>query len=295
MARAALDAADIDIGTIEELYAAIRDGLVFLSGELGESALFDGRPSGQSEIPSEYDIYLFPITGLSSALAGIDMITAQGEGLGTYAGFQSHFLMWTSMAREYLELRAESPGFEPSKKLVKDPTLGGFDNAFTDEAARVWNEGYVTLLHYLTGYYSRYSPTGFARYPYFSAALESTAFAPLMTMLVRSLGEVLTDLHVGCGPYRAGPTFFIPTADRDLLEHPESPVYGSIDFYWQRLRAVSEGLETLLASSPPPEVQARLVFIAENVRRLVANVATVYQQGIFPALNPDLDHTCPAE
>jgi hypothetical protein len=295
MARAALDATDIEIGTVEELYAAIGAGLELIAARDGEAELFNGKPSGQAEIPSEYDIYLFPITDLSSALAGVDMVTAQGEGLRTYAGFQSHFLQWVEIAREYEALLAELPGFEPSKRVAKNPSVGGFDNPFTDQAAAVWNAGYLALLHYLTGYYARYSPDGFKQYPYFSAALETTAFAPIMTMLVRSLGEVLTDLHVGCGPVRAGPAFFIPDADRALLEHPENPVYADIDFYWQRLAAVSRGLDELLASGPPPEVQARLVFIAENVRRVVANVATVYQRGIFPALNPDLDHTCPSE
>jgi hypothetical protein len=294
MAPAALDATDIEVGTVEELYAAIRAGLRSIAARDGEAALFDGRPSGQSQIPSEYDIYLFPITDLSSALAGVDMVTAQGEGLRTYAGFQSHFLQWVQIAREYAALLAETPEFEPSKRVVKNPAVGGFDNAFTDHAAAVWNAGYVTLLHYLTGYYAHYSPAGFKQYPYFSAALATTAFAPMMTMLVRSLGEVLTELHVGCGPVRAGPAFFIPEQDRALLEHPEDPRYGDIDFYWQRLAAVSRGLDELVVSAPP-NVQPRLVFIAENVRRVVANVSTVYQQGIFPALNPDLDHSCPSE
>src|SRR5262249_50332565 len=78
-------------GTIQELYAAIADGFQYLNSTLGADALFSGHQSGQSQIPSEYDIYLFSICDLDTALAGVRLITTQGEGIDAPPGYESHF------------------------------------------------------------------------------------------------------------------------------------------------------------------------------------------------------------
>jgi hypothetical protein len=81
----------VEPGTIQDLYAAIASGLKYLNEKLGSKELFSGHQSGQSQIPSEYDIYLFSICDLDTALAGVRLITTQGEGIDAPPGYDSHF------------------------------------------------------------------------------------------------------------------------------------------------------------------------------------------------------------
>ncbi len=89
--------------------------------ELGPKALFSGHQSGQSQIPSEYNIYLFSICDLDTALAGIKLITSQGEGIDTPPGYDSHFQNYYDMSVEYAALLEDDPKFEPSLPLASQP------------------------------------------------------------------------------------------------------------------------------------------------------------------------------
>lgn len=277
---------DVQIGTIQDLYDAIDDGLRRLDAQLGSAALFSGHCSGQSEIPSEYDIYLFPICDLSTALAGTKLVKSQGEGIDEPPGAESHYQMFVDIARAYEALLARNPAFEPSKPVPLDPTPDQYTDPATARAAASFHVGYVALLAMLTGYYARYTHRGYQQSPFLLQMLDQGAFAPMMTMLVRSLAEVVTLLPANDGG-PAGISFDLTQEELALLGNPAAPAYASIVFYAAPLDSVIRGLEEVLALPIPDEVRPRIEFIVQNVTRMVGNLVYNYQKGIYPRFDPN--------
>jgi hypothetical protein len=277
---------DVQIGMIQDLYDAIDDGLRRLDAQLGSAALFSGHCSGQSEIPSEYDIYLFPICDLSTALAGTRLVKSQGEGIDEPPGAESHYQMFVDMARDYEALLAQNPAFEPSKPVPLDPTPFQYADPATARAAEAFHVGYVALLAMLTGYYARYTRAGYQQSPFLLQMLQQGAFAPMMTMLVRSLAEVVTLLPADDGG-PAGISFDLTPEELALLGDPADPAYADIVFYAAPLDAVIRGLEEVLAQPLPDEVRPRIEFIVQNVTRMVRNLVYNYQKGTYPRFDPN--------
>lgn len=275
--------ASVEIGSIEELYAAIHRAFTTLSLELGHAALFSGHLSGQHEIPSEYNIYLFPICNLSTALTGIDIITRQGEGIDAPPGFESHFMIWYQIAEEYRSLLAADPRFEPARRLPSSPTRPEVydSDPLLAALARAFNTGYVSLLYMLTGYYTNFRQASWQTKPFLSQALEQIAFAPMMTMLVRSLGEIIARIPWQDG--FAGPTFFISDEERALLDDPTNEQFASMPFYFDRLSTTVAELEEILQMKElPKELEPKLRFIWQNIYRVRGNLNYIYNNGTFP-------------
>ena len=293
-ARGTDDIPDIEIGSIQELYAAIRTGFVTLNESLGADALFSGHLSGQQEIPSEYNIYLFPICDLSTSLAGIDLITRQGEGIDAPPGSSSHFTLWLDMAREYAALLDADASFQPARVLPTDPTPSTYaGDPLLEAMVGLYNDGYLTLLYMLTGFYAGYTKSSWQNPPFLSQALEQTAFAPAMTMLIRSLAELIVQLPWDAG--FAGPTFQIPPEARALLEDPDDPRFGSLAFYHDQMAVILAGLDRVQAMKPPAALQPRLLFITQNMTRVQGNLSYIYNRGTFPNFDPSTNASCPPD
>lgn len=277
---------DVQIGTIQDLYDAIEDGLRRLDAQLGSAALFSGHCSGQSEIPSEYDIYLFPICNLSTALAGTKLVKTQGEGVDEPPGAESHYQMFVDIAREYEALLRKNSTFEPSVALPLDPTPTQYRDPATNRAAGAFHTGYVALLAMLTGYYSRWTAAGWKQSPHLLQMLEQGAFAPMMTMLVRSLAEVVALLPGNDGG-PAGISFDLSPEELALLGRPDDPRYAEIAFYAEPLDAVVLALEAVLELPIPVAARPRIEFIAQNVTRMMRNLVYNYQKGVYPRFDGD--------
>lgn len=280
----------IEIGSVEELYAELRRSIEYLCATLGESKVFNGHDSGQSQIPSEYMITLFPVKDRSSALAAIDMVTRQGEGIDAPPGYESHFMRFFLIAEEYEALdraaRAEGRSFCPFKPLPNNPKPSAFEpGSVAHEAVSLFRKGYVTLLHMLTGYYQGFQPDAWANYPYLSQALEQTAFAPMMTMFVRSLAEVIVDIPTPNGV--AGPSFDLTRDEIVFLHNPTNDAYGELKFYHDALTELCTGLESLLGRlDQHSRAHDKVLFIFQTVSRVSRNLSEIYEQGIFPNFNP---------
>lgn len=295
-AAAAAEPAEVEVGTVQRLYLDIAFGLRNLEHTLGERALFSGAADGsaQAEVPSEYQIFLFPVTNIRAAIAAINMVTQQGEGLNAPAGFDSHFLHYYEIAQKYDELCRRSPAFEPAKDVPLNPTLENFENPDARLAVSIFNDGYVTLLLMLTGFYGLYREKQFNRKPtYLTAALEYNSFAPFMTMFVRTFAEIVTGLPARgpTDPARAAPVFNIPPADLALLKTPPKPGsdYDKAEFYERRLAQLLAGIERLSRSDTlPPEARSRIGFVLQNMTRMRANFGYVDREGIYPPFNPNL-------
>ncbi len=275
------------LGSIEELYDEVRKGLRYLVERDGEAEVFSGHPSGQSEIPSEYMITLFPIFDLESALSGIDLITVQGEGIDAPPSYESHFMRFVKMAEEYVALseraKAEERCFEPARRLPDNPKPEDFDpGSVVRQAVELFRQGYVTLLYMLTGYYQFYSPSKWSQYPYLTQALEQTSFAPMMTMFVRSLAEVIVELPAGEGRV-AGPSFELNKKDLELLEDPGNACFGQLKFYLDELERLCLGVKALQgALETQLELHRKLTFMLQTMTRVRKNLVEITEQGTFP-------------
>ena len=277
---------DVEIGTVQDLYEAIAAGLRTLDAQLGSAALFSGHCSGQSQIPSEFDIYLFPICDLASALAGLKMVTTQGEGIDQAPGAESHYQFFVQMAREYEQLLAANPAFEPSRPLPPDPTPDQYTNPATSMGALAFRNGYFTLLAMLTGYYARYTQSAWSASPYLLQMLEQTAFSPMMTMLVRSLAEVVAQLPANDGG-PAGISFDLAPEELAFLGDPTDPRYADPLTYLIPLDGAYGFLQDALAQPLPDDLRRRLTFIVENLSKMARNLRFNYQRGIFPRFDPN--------
>lgn len=288
--------AEVGVGTVQRLYLDIAFGLRNLEHSIGAEKLFSGRAAGsaQAEVQSEYQIFLFPITNIREAIAAINMVTQQGEGLNAPAGFDSHFMNYYEIAQELAAILERSPEFEPAKDVPLNPTLSSFENPDARYAAGLFNYGYVTLLLMLTGYYGLYRKDQFNKKPtYLTATLEYNSFAPFMTMFVRTLAEILTGIPAGSpsDPARAGPVFNISPECMELLRTPPEPKneYGKLQFYDARLVKLLDGIAKLSQSATlPPEAKSRLGFMLQNMTRMRANFGYIDKKGIFPPFNPNL-------
>ncbi len=278
--------AEVELGTIQDMYEAVREGLIYLEATLGAPALWSGHCSGQSNIPSEYNIYLFPICDLATALAGIKLVTSQGEGLDAPPGADSHYQLFVDIARDYEALLAADPRFEASLPLPLDPTVDGYRDPTTAQASEAFHVGYHALLLMLTGYYQLYTQAQWSTSPYLLKALEQNAFAPVMTMLVRSLAEVMAGLPANDGG-PAGVSFDLTEAELAELADAASPRYRDIGTYLRPLDTVTRMLADLLSKPMPEPLRPKLAFIVENMTRVVRNVVYNYQRGIYPRFDPN--------
>ena len=281
----------IEPGTVQELYEAIAAELQRLTTLHGEAWVFDGHLSGQSELPSEFDIYLFPICNLSSALAGVRLVKEQGEGIEASAGFTPHFVHFMDMARDYQAVLAADPTFTPSVPLPLNPSAGAYTEPVARAATMLFDQGYYLLLQMLTAYYAHYDKKSFGDFPHLAAALEQTAFAPVMTMFVRSLAQVMATLPTGDGQTFAGPTFFLAVSQLRTLENPDLAIYTDINHYIQGITALAVGVNDLRARVAP-EPAAKLEFIYQTMTRTAGNLAYIYQNGIYPKFDPNVDNSC---
>ncbi len=141
----------------------------------------------------------------------------------------------------------------------------------------------------LTAFYRHYVAAGQDAYPHFSAAMEQTVFGPMMTMLVRSLGEVLVQLPVReADNIRCCGNFDLTDDDQNLLREPDSPDLYDIRFFLHRLEAIRDQLQSLskrvpshLATASPEAIGKRLEYMYHNAYRLSLNLQEIYQNGKY--------------
>lgn len=285
---------EVSPGTVQELYEAISNGLRYLNAKLGSKILFSGHQSGQSQIPSEYDIYLFPITDLDTALAGVRLITRQGEGIDAPPGYDSHFQNYYDIAVEYIALLEKDPNFQPSLRLPLNPQLEQYKIPITKKAVEAFNEGYIAMLYMLAAYYGNYNPATYNQPPYLSQALEQTAFAPAMTMLVRSLAELITQLPADEAGGPAGPVFNLSPEVRARLSKPTDPIFLDINFHTSNLKAVAKKLKHVIKDDQCAELKPKFQYVHQNVRRMIGNLEYIYENGTYPEF-VNLPSPCPQD
>ncbi len=204
-------------GSVGALYRQILTGLEAL-----DAAAFDlwvGPPRAQvsnetMDIPAGwYDIDVFPIRRLADARVAVHRILETGqEGEPEASGHAGRLGRVLSDLRR---LQHEDSAFEPSRPVVTNPvtTSAGLEPAaggallthpLTVRAARLFNGAYGLMLLMLLRFYTPNEET-----PEERDGLRRIAFFPLMTLVMRPLGEILTQMPASSDEETptAGPTF----------------------------------------------------------------------------------------
>jgi hypothetical protein len=282
-------------GSIQELYDQVEELFVFLDGR---GNLFTGNPSSQVFVPVEYQVNIFPIVDLSTALSAIRLITEEGEGTDAPPDFQSHFRRFLTVHGELQELlaRAEKEGrtFEPSLPLPLNPRLKKIKNPFALDLFELFNYTYATLLFLLDALYRDFTPvttTSPGSYPFFSSALQENAFGPMMTMLIRPMAEVLAYTASGDGEHTTGPDYHLSAADLERLGPAGHKELNDIGFFLGRFDEIARRLDQLRGANLPeaareegdlPFLRRQLDFVYESAVAMGNNTRRIYQLGQLP-------------
>jgi hypothetical protein len=260
----------LDFGwdSVQQLYETIRDGFDHLSAIHGEKNLFVGKPSlqifggpsspqhGTMNDLNQYGLDLIKVSDLASARQAITMILEQGEGVAVNASYLrwTHFCLFTGIRSD---MEAFGLGKIGARAVVPNPmtfmhpdvcpedevTL--LKDATTIEVAKLFNGSYELMLLLLLYLYSDNVRTQAE-----VNDLMDAAFFPLMTMFVRPLAEILTEIPAGVttkdGLTNAGPGFEL---NGDVLLFPSLP--ATWDLFQERFDVLVRGFRELLANGDP--------------------------------------------
>jgi hypothetical protein len=123
--------------TVGELYRGIQDGFSYLAQKLGDEHLFVGPDEAQTAEPYFSLPGLFPVHDLASAIAAINVIVEQGEGASPDSE-HSHYNRFVAIRKEYGEVLAADPGFQPARPVVSNPcTILPADRALEAQMSRI--------------------------------------------------------------------------------------------------------------------------------------------------------------
>jgi len=266
------------ITSVQQLYDAIQKAInnvhhlpaldnLFVAGSAPH------QPWQNLVFAQEANVFAFPVYDVSTANAAIDEILKEGEGVYSQPGYASHFCSYSWIFDEL-----QSADFDPAWNVMLSPTYDKMPNPAARAGAELIDYAYVTMLYMLTSFYTYFTPEveqppgsgtlipGPPPYGDLSSALQNCAFAPMMTMVVRPLSEILTRIPSGDGRTTAGPAWLIPDQDKEL------PPNGDPTFFTDRLGRIVQMVGGL-RSSAPPELRPRLDYIHQNVWRMLSNFA----------------------
>ena len=228
-----------DFATIGELYRAIEIGFDHLAEKIGESRLFLGPPGAQATSRHFWFPELTPVTDLATAHAAIDTIVEQGEGArGEWRS--AHFGRLVAVLEEFLDLRDQDAGFEPSRPVlpacVREREDGLpmplINESFTNRSVDLLNAVYEVILQLLARYFAHTDETDD------QLGMLAEVAVGLMKNVVKPLGGLVTRLPIGPEyPGRtAGPTFELFYGVDYLLPHREA-AWAVLE---ERMRLLSE-------------------------------------------------------
>lgn len=220
--------------SLGELYAKILAGIKTFPG--GDKALFIGpagaQISGQQlnldfprlgQLGGVFGVTIFDVTDSVTAEAAIELIVEQGEGGPEIPEEGSHYWRFCEIKREMEADQNFDPAYPvvPNPVLYETPGVVG-QTVVTHEGTRavmdLFNAAYETTLLLLIRLYLNTDQT-----PKEADALRYAAFFPMMTQVIRPLGEILVSLPAfeDDRPERAGPSFEV-FRSIDFLPHKQA-------------------------------------------------------------------------
>ncbi len=284
---------------VERVYNDIKQ----MFSSLPASELFAGdgeRELASTELDLGVSMQIPPVTNRPSAIAAIDLVLAEGEGLGVSPlSKDTHYARFTAMLEDYalVAALAEKCGHELSLPVVSNPVsqdeavpssgnVTPVTNAFSAELMNFFNGGYqlmLTMLHeFLWGYRSYSGIFGAVealKTPDQIAAdrlvtiMSENAYFPFMTMFIRPVGELLARQPAFANvdnEARAGASF------QTGVRIPSWA--GDIGPYVDGLSALQQRATTLAKDAPDPITSQTLAYLAQNLTRMQTNVKDVWRQ-----------------
>ena len=275
-----VDVPETKFGSVQELYKHIAAAFQTLNPTdifLGNSdRQVDGSQFG-------FRIMVEPVTNREQAAAAVELIVEQGEGIGMQPldPNGSHFQMFTQMLTEFEAAQQHIPDFNPTLDVVENPVLAQYPGTgpgtiVTHPPTRVgmelFNDAYQLLTTMLRSLFHCFSAS--QNDPRQAAELYA-AFFPLMTMVIRPLGEILTRMPAGVEKKNAGPSFeFRPKCGdqpidrewflckfaelemkcRQFEECAADPVKDRVTFICQNIHATSLHFANLWTDTKPTKV-----------------------------------------
>jgi hypothetical protein len=254
--------------SVQELYESIRRGFDYLSKELGDKKLFVGPTSlqifggpkspqhGSMNDLNQYGLDVIAVTNIASARQAITMILEQGEGIEVKPSYLpwTHFCLFTQIRGE---MEKHGLGELAARPVVPNPMTMLYPDVCPDDevtllkdlttirVAQLFNGCYELMLLLLLYLYSDNVKTQDQ-----VNDLMDAAFFPLMTMFVRPLAEVLTEMPAGVtteeGMTNAGPGFEL---NGDVLLFPS--IGATWDLFQERFDVLVRGFDEVLANGDP--------------------------------------------
>jgi ferritin-like protein len=216
-----------------------------------------------------YDVQFEPVLDLPSATLVVNQIIEEGEGAPS-AGPESHWVRLLTIHKELTAALKADPTFTPARPVMKDPTRDRISNPQVIPVFDLFDQAYTTVVLMLMRYFGQTDESAPE-----VAGLQQAAFFPMMTTVLRPLGEILTQLPAGTDlTVRAGAAF---TFGRGLafLPHREA----AWNLIGQYLAAMADAADDLSkASGYAAPITARFTFVAENLARIQLNFNNAMQQ-----------------
>ena len=299
------------IGSVEELYNEIKTAFL----EIDAAELFQGDTQQQvGEGTFGYKVYMKSITNRVEAVAAINLIIEQGEGIGLDPlTSDAHFQRFTQILSEYTSAVKEAPDGMPLPALpvimnpltekhrglpVKKgdcyncaPNL--IDHQTTRDLMVYFNECYNLMMLMLYDFFEYYiTPTAPAsQQTNAQTAKYYAAFFPMMTMVIRPLGEILARIPAGekYPGKNAGVSFEIDnkkmnkwpklTENKRLIEY-----YNWLDKLSKKAKRFSEKSEQMVKTSgqqvvmSAPEFQQKMEFLYENLHSTRVHLLNIWKE-----------------
>jgi len=264
------------IHTLGELYGEIGRAFDYLPA----SEVFRGDPDRQLGDVFSFRVKLQSVTNREGAHRAIEQILSEGEGIGLSPVTSTcHFQRMTEMLTGFEEASDLERGFDPTLPVVSNPLVSPHPDGFpasvvtrpeTLAVMRCFNAAYNTMLVMLHSFFHSYTATESPE-PRPQAALFYAAFFPLMTMVIRPLGEVLARMPAGDDfpGQNAGASF-------EIVE----PIKGQIELDWYSNRLLDLTRQTRQAIEGVPErLRPVLVEMVQNLTSVRLHLEHIWSKG----------------
>jgi hypothetical protein len=275
---------EIPFTSVQDLYQSLAAGFTYVAGDIGEQALFCGDFSAEiwggptspySETMDDFENYGLDVTpqvvDLATAHVAIAKILEQGEGIQAPPSYVEHVHYCI-----YADMFTAMGGFDAARPVVPNPLVSlhpditdpGMANLISDEdtrgVAEAFNLSYELMLMLMLYLYGSTKKTQAQ-----STALMNAIFFPLMTMFVRPLAEVLTQLPAFTDrDGNAGPGFEL---SGELTLPADEDTWAELQAYFDTIADRLANLTIYDARPPGDPIVERLHYIAANMRRLATD------------------------
>ena len=281
--------------SVTKLYTAIKDAF----NELDPATIFAGEPARQVDKDLfGYRIEMMPVTNRESASAAIDLVLEQGEGIGEAPDSEepAHFERFLKILRGLDHAIASDKHFDPALPVVSNPWIAEdgigvcnvnkekitpITNPHTRDVMALFNDSYSLMLVMMKSFFGTYSGI-YQPEPRPQAALFYGAFFPLMTMVIRPLGEIIArmpadgeNLDPRPDQLHAGASFEI---NPDVLEGKSVKTVLDAGYYREALDKLARDAKALIDRVPKSQRES-MNYLHENLSSTAGHLESIWKKG----------------